>query len=119
MIVPARILFMALLAAITLSVIRSSLDTPLWAIPSEVTGDVWFRTTLVDLYVSLLAFYAWVAYRERGWAGRIFWFFALAGLGSIAVASYCLVRLFAVPNGAPVAAVLLREEHWKKVGHDG
>ncbi len=111
MILFLRVLFSVFFVAITASVIWASLDTPLWAIPSEVTGDTWFRTTLVDIYVSFFTFYAWVAYREQSWPARILWFFAIVCLGSMAVSGYCLIRLFRVPTSSSVADILLREEH--------
>ena len=108
MIVILRVLCAVLLAAITIAVIRASLDTPLWAIPPEVTGDAWFRTTMLDIYIAFAAFFGWVAYKERGWAPRLFWGLAIACLGSMAVTAYCLRELFRVPASASFEQVLLR-----------
>jgi predicted permease len=117
MILFLRILFTIFFAAITASVIWASLDTAIWAVPPEVTGDAWFRTTLVDIYVSFFTFYVWVAYREPSLAPRLLWLLAIVCLGSMAVTAYCLLRLCRVPTDAPLSAVLLREEHLREVAH--
>lgn len=117
MILFLRVLFSLFFVAITTAVLWASFDTPLWGIPPEVTGDAWFRTTLVDIYVAFFTFYVWVAYREASWTGRIGWLIAISGLGSMAISAYCLLRLFRVPTSAPLTRVLLREEDWKEVSH--
>lgn len=108
MIVALRILTAVLFVVITTCVIGASIDTPLWAIPAEVTGHAWFQTTLVDIYIAFTAFYAWVAYKETRWSARIAWAVAIVCLGSMAVTAYCLRELFRVPADAAFEQVLLR-----------
>lgn len=106
MIVFLRVLFSALFLLITGTVVWASLDTAVWNIPDAVLRDAWFRATLVDIYVSFLTFFVWVAYRERNWFARAVWFVAIAGLGSIAITAYCLRALFSVSADASLEQVL-------------
>lgn len=110
MIVALRVAFALAFVLITTAVIWASTVTPLWAIPPEVTADAWFRTTMVDIYISFLTFFCWVAYKERGWAARVGWFLGIVCLGSIAVTAYVLRELWRVPAGARIADILLRRE---------
>lgn len=103
-----RLLFSALFVVICAAVIWASLDTALWDLPAEVLRDAWFRTTLVDIYISFLTFFLWVAYRERSNLARGIWFVAIACLGSIAITAYCLRVLFRTPASASIEQVLLR-----------
>jgi hypothetical protein len=103
-----RILFAVFFVVITSAVVWASLDTALWAIPAEVTRDAWFRTTLVDIYITFFTFFAWVAYKERSWLARLGWLIGIVTLGSIAVTGYCLLQLFRVPANASIEQVLLR-----------
>jgi hypothetical protein len=110
MILFLRVLFSVFFVAITSAVIWASADTALWAIPPVVTGDAWFRATMVDIYVAFFTFFTWVAYKERSWLARIGWFLAIVLLGSMAVTAYVLRELFRVRADAPLEAVLLRRE---------
>lgn len=103
-----RLLFAVFFVVITGAVVWASLDTALWDIPAEVTRDAWFRTTLVDIYLSFFTFFVWVAYKETRWIARFGWLIAIVTLGSIAVSAYCLLQLFRVPAGASIEQVLLR-----------
>ena len=103
-----RVLFAVAVVVISTTVVLACLDTALWEIPAEVTRDVWFRATLVDIYISFLTFYVWVAWKERSWPARVLWLLAIVGLGSIAVTAYCLRELWRVPADASLADVLLR-----------
>jgi predicted permease len=103
-----RIAFSILFVVIATTVTWASLDTALWAIPPAVTGDAWFRATLVDIYIAFLTFFVWVAYKESSWAARLGWLVAIVTLGSIAVTAYCLRELFRVPADATLEDVLLR-----------
>jgi hypothetical protein len=86
----------------------ASSRTALWDIPAGVGGHPWFLATLADAYFGFLTFWAWVAYRERGWPSRIAWLVAILLLGNIAMATYVLVLLFRLPSDAPVEHLLLR-----------
>jgi hypothetical protein len=61
---------------------------------SEIIGLAWGRVTLIDLYVGLALFGAWVAFRERKWGRTLFWWVALVTLGNLATAFYVAVAAF-------------------------
>ncbi|MGD2060528.1 MAG: DUF1475 family protein [Acidimicrobiia bacterium] len=61
---------------------------------AEILGLAWGRVTLIDLYVGLIVFGAWIAIRETSWAARIMWWVALVVLGNLAAAAYLLVASF-------------------------
>ena len=70
--------------------------------------DAWFRATLADAYFGFLIAYCWIFYREASPARRAVWFVLVMSLGTIAVSTYLLIRLYRLPPGASVAALLLR-----------
>jgi hypothetical protein len=83
----------------------ASLHTPLFAIPREILRHPWFIATLVDAYWAFLAFYVWVAWKERSSGARLLWFAAIMALGNIAIAAYMLRELFRLPASAPLDAL--------------
>lgn len=58
---------------------------------SQILGLAWGKVTLIDLYVGLVIFAAWIAIRESSWPTRLLWWAALAVLGNLAAAGYLLV----------------------------
>jgi uncharacterized BrkB/YihY/UPF0761 family membrane protein len=76
--------------------------------------DWWFRATLADAYFGFLTVYLWVAYREHTWVRRLVWAVAFAALGNIAIATYVLVALRRLPDGASPEALLLRPGRWQE-----
>jgi hypothetical protein len=57
---------------------------------SVIWGLPWGKVTLIDLYVGLVLFGAWISFRERS-AGKIaLWWVGLAALGNLAAALYLL-----------------------------
>ncbi len=53
----------------------------IWALP-------WGKVTLIDLYVALAFFGAWIAYRESSRVATVAWWLGLVLLGSLAAAIY-------------------------------
>lgn len=84
-------------------------EIALWKTPREVIGHPWFIATLFDTYFAFLAFWLWVAYKERTWPARIGWLLAILLLGNIAMAIYLLIRLFRLPADAKIEQLLLRQ----------
>lgn len=80
----------------------------LWDLPREVYAHPWFIATLFDAYFAFLTFFLWVAYKERAWPARLLWLVAILLLGNIAMAAYMLIKLFRLPNSAPLEKLLLR-----------
>ena len=81
----------------------------LWKMPREVATHPWFIATLFDTYFAFLAFWLWVAYKERSVLSRVLWLIGILLLGNIAMAIYMLIQLYRVPASATVEQVLLRK----------
>jgi hypothetical protein len=62
-------------------------------------ANPWAMATLLDAYCAFLAFYVWVAWRERTLARRVTWFVLIMGLGSITMGLYGLIALARVRPG--------------------
>ncbi len=57
----------------------------------EILDLAWGRVTLVDLYVGVAIFSAFVAWRERSVAATLAWIASFVILGNLATAIYLLV----------------------------
>ena len=75
---------------------------------STILGLPWGRVTIVDLYVGLVIFAAWVAIRETRWTARIVWWLALATLGNLASAVYLTAASF---RSADIGQLLRGSRH--------
>ena len=106
------LLFGSILAAMLVITVTASLNQPLWqwgGLTAE--PDRWWTwATLADAYFGFLTFYAWVFYKERGFAARVGWFVAIMLLGNIAMAIYVLTQLARLRPGEPASNLLLRRE---------
>ena len=106
------LLFGGILAGMLVITVTASLNQPLWqwgGLTAE--PDRWWTwATLADAYFGFLTFYAWVFYKERGFAARVGWFVAIMLLGNIAMAIYVLLQLARLRPGEPVSRLLLRRE---------
>jgi drug/metabolite transporter (DMT)-like permease len=109
--IPAlRCLFAAVLLAMLAVTGWASSRVALWDIPREVLAHPWFIATLFDTYFAFLAFWLWLAWRERRWLPRVAWLAAILLLGNIAMAAYMLVLLFRLPADAKVDRLFTRED---------
>lgn len=61
---------------------------------SEIWALTWGKVTLVDLYLGLVFFGAWVAFRERRPVKVALWWASLAVLGNLAAAVYLAIASF-------------------------
>jgi hypothetical protein len=86
----------------------ASLQCPLFAVPREVATHPWFLATLVDAYWGFVAFFVWVAWKERAPAAQGGWFVAIMLWGNIAMAVYALRELFTVTSSAELSDVITR-----------
>lgn len=103
-----RALFLVVIASMLAVTTWASLHTPLFSIPREVFTHPWFIATLFDAYWAFVAFYVWVAWKERSLAARLLWFVSILLLGNISMAAYLLRELFAVPASGPLDEVFTR-----------
>lgn len=65
-----------------------------------VCSEPWGLATMFDAYFGFLAFWLYLAWRERTWVSRISWLIALLFLGNFAIAGYALVCLWQTPATA-------------------
>ena len=63
-----------------------------------VCSEPWGLATMFDAYFGFLAFWLYVAWRERTVAARAGWLVALLLLGNFAIAAYALLCLRASPG---------------------
>jgi len=63
-----------------------------------VCSEPWGLATMFDAYFGFLAFWLYVAWRERTVAARLGWLVALLLLGNFAIAAYALLCLRAAPG---------------------
>lgn len=104
-----RLLFLAVIAVMLWATSTASLQQPLGDFArGPVIRDPWVVATLLDAYLAFLAFYVYVAWKERSAAARVLWFIALMLLGNFAIAAYLLRELFAVPADGPLDQVFTR-----------
>lgn len=103
-----RALFLLIIASMLVVTTWASLHTPLFSIPRAVFTHPWFIATLFDAYWAFIAFYVWVAWKERSLGARLLWFVTIILLGNISIAVYMLRELFAVRASGPLDEVFTR-----------
>ena len=106
-----RVYFLFVIAAMLLVTVLASLQQDLFTGAAALWPDGWFRATLADAYFGFLAFWLWIAYRERTWGARLAWLASVVLLGNFAMAAYALLALSRLSAGRPAWQVLLRTEH--------
>jgi len=77
-----------------------------------VCSEPWGLATMFDAYFGFLAFWLYVAWRERTVAARLAWFVALMLLGNFAIAGYALRRLLGAKGETDLGKVFFT----RKVG---
>ena len=102
-----RALFLVILASMLWVTTWASMQCPLFSVPRAVATHPWFVATMFDAYWGFITFFVWVCYRQTAWTARIAWFFAIVALGNIAMSSYCLAALLAVPVNGKLSEVLV------------
>lgn len=73
---------------------------------ARIPQDPWFVATLFDTYFAFLAFFFWVAFRERSALAKVFWLVAIILLGNIGMSVYALMQLFRLKPEEPASAML-------------
>ncbi len=59
----------------------------------QVGALKWGLATFFDTYFGFIAFWLWVAWKERGGLRAILWLLAILALGNFAIAGYMLAQL--------------------------
>lgn len=104
-----RLLFLGVIVAMLWATTTASLNQSLGDFArGPVIRDPWVVATLFDAYLAFLAFFVFVAWKERSLVARGLWFVALMLLGNFAIAAYMLRELFAVPADGPLDDVFTR-----------
>ena len=61
---------------------------------SQIWGLAWGKVSLIDIYVGLAFFAAWIAYREGSWSRTAAWWIGLIVLGNLTAAVYLALAAF-------------------------
>ena len=98
-----KLLFGAIFVFMLIMTVRTSLQVPIWR--ASFTGNPWAWATLYDAYFGFITFFCWLAWRERSYAVKLFWFILIMLLGNIAMSLYVLLQLFALKTDDPISAL--------------
>ncbi len=101
--------FLLVLAAMVAVTTWAGMQENLFVAGGRLIRDPWGLATLFDAYFAFLAFWLWLAWRERTWAPRILWLLAILGLGNLAMAAYVLLQLFGLSAGSDLGALFQRK----------
>ncbi len=108
MVTAARVWFVLVILGMLAVTTAASLDRGITAAWDDLWPDPWFRATLADAYFGFLAFWGWIAWRERTWPVRIAWLAAILLLGNFAMAAYALLALARLRPGEGVDGLFRR-----------
>lgn len=75
-----------------------------------VCSEPWGLATMFDAYFGFLAFWLYVAWRERTVGARLGWLVALLILGNFAIAGYALRCLWAAPGETDLGKVFFTRQ---------
>jgi len=89
-----RILGLAVTAAMVVAIVFGLVVGDFAAEGSQIWGLPWGRVSLVDLYLGLAIFGAWVAVRERSVGSIVAWWASLLVLGNLAAGVYLTLAAF-------------------------
>jgi hypothetical protein len=108
MVAAVRIWFAFVLLAMLAVTVAATLDRGITGAWNELWPELWFRATLADAYFGFLAFWGWIAWRERSWGIRLAWLMAILALGNFAMAAYALVALGRLRPGEGIDGLFRR-----------
>ncbi len=103
-----QLLFAAILVAMLIVTVRSSLQIGLVDAWPGIAANPWAIATLWDAYCGFLTFFVWVAWRERSTLARVIWFLLIMTLGNIAMSVYVLIQLHRLAPDEPGSTILGR-----------
>lgn len=104
-----KLLFGFIFVFMVVMTIRTSLQISLWAAIPSFAASPWSMATLYDAYFGFLAFFCWLAWRERSLGIKIVWFVLIMTLGNIAMSFYVLLQLFGL-RADESASALFRQK---------
>jgi len=103
-----KYLFLAMSVFMIYLVIRTSMQSDMFHLPSDVVNAPWFKTTLVDFYFNITIISAWVIYKENNWLRSVLWVVSFILLGSIATCLYVFLKLNGLREGKTIEDILCR-----------
>ena len=89
-----RILGLAVSVTMVVAIVFGLIEGDLFVEGSQIWELPWGRVSLVDLYLGLVVFGAWVAVREDSTAARLAWWVCLILLGNLAAGIYLTLASF-------------------------
>ncbi len=101
--------FLFVLSAMVAVTTWAGMQENMFIAGGRLLRDPWGLATLFDAYFAFLAFWLWLAWRERTWAPRLLWLLAILCLGNLAMAAYVLLQLFGLEEGSGLDALFQRK----------
>lgn len=89
-----RIFGLTVSATMVVAIVFGLLEGDFLADGAQILGLPWGTVTLVDLYLGLAIFGAWIGVRERSVIARATWWTSLILLGNLAAGIYLTVAAF-------------------------
>lgn len=105
-----RFLFIVVIGSMVALTGWASHACSLFGIPAEVLHHPWFLATLADAYWAFIAFFVFVAWKQRDGLSRVSWFVAIMLLGNISIAAFFLRELFRISRAEEIAEIFSRRE---------
>ena len=103
-----KYIFLAMSVFMIYLVFRTSMQSDMFHLPSDVVNAPWFKTTLVDFYFNISIISAWVIYKENNLLRSVLWIVSFILLGSIATCLYVFLKLNGLREGKTIEEVLCR-----------
>ncbi|KAM0062690.1 hypothetical protein Hdeb2414_s0003g00082711 [Helianthus debilis subsp. tardiflorus] len=72
----------------------------------EVLTPPCMITALTDVYIHIVVFSVWLAYKESSWISVVLWILLLVCFSSIGICLYIFRELFYLSPGEPVSLIL-------------
>lgn len=86
------------LVAMAAAILSAFVAGDFFAEGSEIWSLPWGKVSLIDIYVGLAIFAAWIGYRERSMQARLVWWIGLVVLGNLTAALYLAVAAYRSSN---------------------
>lgn len=88
--------------------VAAGLQQDMFAAGARLWPSLWFRATLLDVYVGLAVSFAWIAWKENTAARRVLWLAIVLGTGNIGVAAYAAWQFHRLRPGEGITVLLTR-----------
>ncbi|CAL1373218.1 unnamed protein product [Linum trigynum] len=77
----------------------------------QIYQALWLKTTMVDIYVNIVALLVWVVYKETSWLSASLWILVFVCFSSFATCAYMIKELYHLSSQGPMYLVLLRQNN--------